>query len=246
MSNKYKVAIFIVNYNMPERADALYQQFEKMDHPHKTILIDNGSDICKPAFPTNLFLKDNVQTTRGWLAGVDSLKGEKFYGYIFAITSASIPIENTSLLSELVETMVSHPTSVIVSPALTKDSTTGWQHLKTTGQGGCHRTWMVDNIITLYRASWFDKVGRFDPELIYGWGIDLEASYLARKNKRSIWITEDTLVKKVSNIGYTMNRMNMKANERRELAAENVEQVFEKKYGCDWRKQIIGGYRNGI
>jgi hypothetical protein len=88
-----KVGIFIVNYNMFERADALYRQIAStVEWPHEIVLIDNGSDLVPPSKYTSLHLEKNVQTTRGWLAGLDFAKehfGELF-AYWFLITSAEL------------------------------------------------------------------------------------------------------------------------------------------------------------
>ena len=44
--NSKKVAVFIVNYNMPERVDALFYYLKRNETwPIDIYLIDNGSDI---------------------------------------------------------------------------------------------------------------------------------------------------------------------------------------------------------
>jgi hypothetical protein len=63
----------------------------------------------------------------------------------------------------------------------------------------------------------------------------LETSYKARAQGKSLWICEDVQVKKVTDIGYTMGRMGMTAEERRVLARENMDEVFTQKYGPDWK-----------
>jgi hypothetical protein len=127
-----------------------------------------------------------------------------------------------------------------VHNALTIDSTTAWTHLITRGGIGCRQTWMLDNISSLYRADWFDSIGRFDPNLVYGWGIDLETCYIARKQQRTLWVCEDAKVKKVTDIGYAMDRMNMSAERRRELARSNMSAVLLKKYGLGWHQMMFG------
>ena len=83
-----------------------------------------------------------------------------------------------------------------VHPALTEDSTTSWKQLMTRGGNEPRQTWMIDNIASLWRASWFDRMGRFDPELIYGWGIDLEMCWLARRFGRTLYVHEGVQMKK--------------------------------------------------
>jgi len=98
---------------------------------------------------------------------------------------------------------------------------------------------MIDNIASLYRADWFDSIGRFDPEMRYAWGIDLETCYIARRDNRSLWVDERVKVKKVTNIGYNMNRMKMSASEREQLAGENMRSVLYKKYGSNYWRMMM-------
>lgn len=234
-----RVAAIIVNYNMPERADALAEYIRKyVKWPVDVYLVDNGSDLMPPAESTTLWLERNLQTTRGWLAGLDQARDYGSYlGYWFLITSAEFI--DMDPLAPMAGWLVQDPTAVGIHPALTEDSTTAWQHMiKRTPQVqsgcACRRTWMIDNIASLWRAEWFDQVGGFDPALVYGWGIDLETCYKARQAGRSLWIHEGCQVKKVTDIGYTMGRMKMSAEERTRLASENMGEVLLEKYGHNW------------
>lgn len=233
----HKVAAFIVNYNMPERADALAAHLNNfIKHPLDVYLIDNGSDLKGAARLTNVFLPKNEQTTWGWLAGLDQADkgGGDYFAYWFLITSAAlIPKQDT--LTPMVNWLEQYPDAVGVHPALTKGSTTAWKHLITRWGFYPRRTWMIDNIASLYRADWFDSIGRFDPDFEYGWGIDLETCYVARQQNKSLWIDERVRVEKITDIGYKMDRMNMTADRRRFLASANMNMVMENKYGNDWR-----------
>jgi len=93
---------------------------------------------------------------------------------------------------------------------------------------------MIDNISSLYRADWFDENGQFDYRMLYAWGIDLEMSWKARDQGRSLWVCEDTRVKKVTDIGYTMDRMSMSADDRSRLASDNMREILYNKYGSNW------------
>ncbi len=227
-----RTAAIITNYNMPERTDALVEYLTKhVKSPLDIIVVDNGSDIAKPSKYTYLRLKKNVQTTGGFLAGLDALH-TGYFAYWFLITSTEF-VEGVTgdPLTPMVQKLIQDPNAVGVHNALTQDYVGAWKHLVTRGGSGCRETWMIDNISSLYRADWFDSIGRFDPELKYAWGIDLETCYLARKQGRTLWVCEDAPVRKTTNIGYAMNRMNMSADERTRLARANMIDVLERKYG---------------
>ena len=241
-----KVAILITNYNMPERTDALCKRIRQhVLWPYGLFVIDNGSDIAAPSQYTTLRLEQNIQTTGGWLAGLSQARGEgDYFAYWFLITSAEIA-EGHDPLTPMAELLVDDPQAVGVHPALTEDSTTAWKHLLARGGDQPRRTWMIDNIASLWRAEWFNAQGGFDPELRYGWGIDLETCWKARQQEKTLWVHEGCWVKKVTDIGYTMGRMNMTAAERVRLAGENMDHVLRCRYGKSWdwkmRNEFITG-----
>ena len=94
----------------------------------------------------------------------------------------------------------------------------------------------------MYKADWFNSIGRFDKDLIYAHGIDLETGYIARKQGKTIWIDENIQVRKISNIGYSMDRMNMSAEDRNKLAWENTNEVMTRKYGPTWNTILTKDY----
>ena len=236
MKNK-RIAAFVVNYNMPEAADALALGIrERSQWPVDVYVIDNGSDLVEPAEATNIWIKENVQTTCGWLSGLEDavdLEANQYFAYWFLITSAALVGEGDPL-TPMADLLWRNRNAVGVHPALTKDSTTAWRHLISRRTGLPRRTWMIDNIASLYRANWFERIGRFDEEMIYAWGIDLETSWKARSTGRGLWVDERVEVMKDTDVGYRMGRMNMEADERRDLAGANMREVLERKYGPDY------------
>lgn len=245
------IAVILPNYNMHERAWALHDRLISISATSSlfVINIDNGSNIRDRAREdmTTVRLMTNIQTTGAWLMGLhyaDALErkfGFKFFAYCMMITSAEFVAECADPITPLVQFLEKNPNAVGVHPALTKDSTTSWEHLKAQDKG-FRPVWMIDNICAMWRADWFNSIGRFDPRLFYGWGSDLETCYKARKEDRGLYVCDDVKVKKVTDIGYTMNRMGMSAEERKELARKNMDEVFTEKYGPDWRDLMYSEY----
>lgn len=236
------VALILVNYNMPERTNALVTHLRKHTlHPLDYYVVDNGSDIKAPSLYTTVKLVRNVQTTGGWLAGLQAARdsGERYLAYWFIITSAEIAPDSGDILTPMAEWLATHTDAVGIHPALTADSTTHWTHLHTRGGDQPRQTWFIDNIASLYRADWFDEIGWFDPRLRYAWGIDLETCWLARKQNRTLWVDERVRIKKVTDIGYQLQRMNMTAHERRALATQNMQEVQTEKYGYNWHSMML-------
>lgn len=244
-----RTAAFIVNYNMPERTDALCKYLaENVKSPLDILVIDNGSDLVPPSQFTALRLDENVQTTNGWLMGLhyaDCLarkQNEPYSAYWFIITSAEF-VGGGDPLTPMLNCFDHMPHAVACHPRLTEDSTTSWNHMKgIQKKDGFTRTWMIDNIASLYRADWFDSIGRFDPSLTYAWGIDLETCWKARRDGKTIWLSESVPVKKVTDIGYSMNRMNQSAEDRRQKAGAQMAEILSKRYGANYWERMTQEY----
>jgi hypothetical protein len=237
-----RVAVFIANYNMPERADALYEFVHKRSKtPVDIYLVDNASDLVEPAVHTNVVISPyNKQTTAAWLEGLRDAHREAeaigipYFAYVFAITSGDFPDSTGDPITPLVELLEQNENAVGVHPALTSDSTTSWTHLITRGGTDPRRTWMIDNIFSMYRADWFDSIGGFDPDLRFAWGVDLETCYKARLQGLALYVHEGVQIRKITNVAYRMERMGMSADERSRLAGENMAFYLSRKYGDDW------------
>lgn len=244
-----RVAVIIANYNMPERANQLVVNLQSMDnqYPLDIIVVDNGSDITAPSQFTTLFLAKNVQTCHAWLNGLhyaDSLEVNeqfKYFAYVFVITSAEITsqyINGRGVVTPMAQVLLNDQDIVGVHPSLTVDSTTHWKQLITQLPPKIRQTNMIDNIFSMYRADWFNSIGRFDPQQTYAWGIDIETSYLARKEGKKVVVLDGILVRKISNIGYTINRMNMSADQRIVNASKQMNSRLTEKYGQTWAQEI--------
>lgn len=244
--NTNKVAVFIVNYNMNEKADALFEYLQENETwPHDIYFIDNGSNLTKPSKYTNVFIKDNVQTTEGWLKGLEQSDKKlwNYFAYMFLITSTEFTKESSKPITSMVQKLIEDKNAVGVHASLTQDSTTNWEHLKNRGSYQHFRqTFMIDNVCSMYRTDWFNSIGRFDKRLTFAWGIDVETCYIARKQKRTVWVDEDIQVRKITNIGYKMERMNMTSSDRTKLAKENMDSVMIPKYGEDYWEQLTNQY----
>ena len=240
-----KVAIILVNYNMKERADSIIDNLRKtVKQPYDVILVDNGSDLIEESKHTSLKLQKNVQTTNGWLMGLhyaDSLEvinNEKYFAYCFVITSAKLVETEKDIISTMVQTMKEDNDVVGVHPSLTPSSTTHWKHLINTPDKCKEHVYFVDNIFSCYRASWFNKIKRFNPKLTYAWGIDIETGYFADVDRKKIVLDNSIQVEKETDIGYKMNRMKMSSIERIHNASKQIDEYFIEKYGVNYKKLL--------
>ena len=80
-----KVAVFIINYNMPEKADKLYEYIvNNVHYPIDIYSVDNGSDLVPPSKYANVIMEKNLQTMGGWLRAFEEAdkKPYKYFGYM--------------------------------------------------------------------------------------------------------------------------------------------------------------------
>jgi len=238
-NNKNKrVAIILINYNMNENTDKIVEKLKTVTkHPTDIIIVDNGSDKIQPSKYTTISLAKNVQTTNGWLMGLhyaDALsvnENFQYFAYAFVITSTYIDDINYDIINKL--SLRINDKVVGVHPSLSKDSTTGHKHLYCQNKG-IREVKFIDNIFSFYKADWFNFIGRFNPKMTYAWAIDIETGYLARRSGFKVCIDDEIIVKKITNIGYSMNRMSESAKQRQVNARKQMIEYFKEKYGSNY------------
>ena len=70
----------------------------------------------------------------------------------------------------------------------------------------------------------------------------METSYLARRDGKKLLLINDYQIRKISDIGYNMNRMNMSSNDRYKKARNQVDVHFKKKYGEKYNEILMNSY----
>ena len=241
-----RVAIILTNYNMPEATDKICEYIQTyVTYPHDMIVIGNASDLVEPSKYTSLLLDKNVQTCGGWLAGLDyaDALGEPYFAYVIVGTSIEL-LPDHDHIRMMAELLLNDDEAVGVAPAIVDSEVPCWFQILDRGTGKPRRTWGIDHLFTMWRADWFNSVGRFDPELVYAWGLAEETCWQARRDGKSLWVHEGIKMKKHHNIGYKMNRMNMSGEERSRNAMNNVSDVMLRKHGKDWMRKLSGEFMN--
>ena len=240
-----KTAIIICNYNMPERTDALVGHIlDTVKLPYEFIIVDNGSDLVEPSKYTTLYLKKNVQTTGGFMAGLDyaDQMDEKFYAYWLFITSAEFKDDPRDPLEILMNLMLKDKKTYAVSPAMTFN-TSAWEYWMTPRGKTPRRTFGIDYIAALINEEKLNEIGSFRKELTFMWGVQGECNMLARKRGWHIYVHDEYIMHKETNIGYKMGRMNMTAKDRVRLASKEKVEVLQKIYGNNFDYKLKHSYR---
>jgi len=225
---------------MPERTDALVEHIlETVQLPYDLIVVDNGSDLVEPSQYSTFVLPENTQTGGGFWAGIDyadSLGEHKYYWLM--ITSAEFYKNDLrDPLKPLVEVLEQDELAFCVQPAIRFVDNEAWSKwLEPRKNPLPRRIWGVDYISTLFRAEYFHKIGGFRKELPMMWGAIGECNYKARKEGYHLYVHDGYTMKKITNIGYTMDRMNMTSVDRKNLATKQADEVLIPIYGKNYRE----------
>jgi len=243
-----RTAIIINSYNMPERTDALVEHIvDTVKLPYDLIVVDNGSDLVDPSKNTTFKIPENIQTTGGFLRGLeyaDSL-GHDYFAHWLIITSARFHKGNLKdPLKELMDVLEGDELAYAVQPSIVFDSDQAWSKMMFPRDGGLpRRAWGIDYISTLFRAKHFNDIGRYREELTMMWGVPGECNWKARKKGLHIYVHDGYSMSKHTDIGYKMDRMNMTSKERRELASAESDRILEPIYGKRYRERFGHEYR---
>ena len=242
-----KTAIIICSYNMWEWADALVEHIYKtVKVPYELIFVDNGSDIVEPSKYTNYWIPENVQMIPGFMAGfrfADSLY-QDFYAYWMLTTSCKFNEDDKrDPLAKLLKVLEDDDKAYAVQPSLTFNYGAWEKWLIPRQPPVSRRMFALENVCPLFRAKYFDELGRFREELTLGWGISAEMYWKARKAGYHIYTHDGYVMHKETEIGYTMDRMGMDAKTRRKKADQQSKDVLVPIYGVDYLNKLNSEYK---
>ena len=230
-----KIAMVLVNYNMPERTDQIYESIVKyVKYDVDFYIVDNGSDLVAPSKYTTIWLRINMQTTNGWNMGIcyantirNTLKFD-YYGFWVWITTSSYNTEENDILTPMINYLDQHPKTMAICPSIKNGDS--WGHLKKEGNIP-KEVIFVDNLATVYRTKWFDSIRYFDPNEIRGFGVDIENGILTRYCGYKCVVDHRTTINKPSGIAYRMKRMNADSGKRGQIALKEMQTILKDRYG---------------
>lgn len=213
-----KVAIIVLNYRMAEMTDRLVARIKEVTRwPHDLFVIDNGSPGDRPgngeiAASTTHRCSPNRRLTGGFNFGIevaraheiDPVVGDhpedlKYDAFWLVCNDVRLrkPIDVVAACMAQVERarQAGQPIGII-HPSMEPDPAT-WNHADMVwhGPAGVRDTDWADIICPIYTREAMEAAGwRFNPELVYGWGIDRESSYLCWKNGLRVTVCDDVQV----------------------------------------------------
>lgn len=218
-----RVAIIVLNYNTTEMTDALaYYLANQLEYPNKRLfVVDNGSRES-PRSATHR-LPENLGFTRGMHEGylIASREGE-FDAYWFLNSDVGFEYGN-DVLARLVEVLFSSESFAQVAPQHNSP-----HKFMERAEIEAQPVAYLEATATLVKASTVERVGFWDLELTYGWGVDYDYGYRVREAGLLNVLTNRARVthkehKSIADFSDYVTR-----------ASAEMNAVLARKYGADW------------
>ena len=240
------VAIIIPNCRTPELAKRIMDHIDKFTkYPYAGILLNNPSDdiVWEGQYTINVSMP--IEMVGAYLMALtfadtlEQLKGISFFAYWSVLTSGEFLLDKDHL-TPMMDTLHNDSNAVMVSPAI---EGTAWDSLHPENHGNVVKVWGVDCNAVLWRADWFNSIGRYDIKMFYGWGGALESCWMARRDGRGIYVHHGLAMVKHDGIAEQMGRRSMSRNERNSVASENMHSILEPRYGKNFLGKLGLQYR---
>lgn len=230
---------------MPEYTDKLVEHMqETIRYPHDLVVFDNGSDKVSPSQYTTHSIEQNIQMVPGFMHALDQTIGEDYFSYWLVTTSVRFD-ENDKRdpLAILNKVLEDDDKAYAIQPSM--NFTWGaWVDLLSPRQPPKpRRVWGIEYAATLFRATYFDRLGRWNRQLTRGWGMAAETAYFARKAGLHLYTHDGYVMYKDSWVGYDMERMSENGKERAMEATRECNDVLAPKYGKDFLEYLNWSYR---
>lgn len=241
--------IVICSYNMPEYTDSLCEHIiDKVSVPYDLVVVDNGSDKVPKSKYTTHWIEKNIQMVPGFMYGLEEadIMGKNYDYYWFLGTSGKfLKDDKRDPLKTLQKIFQIDPLAYAIQPSLLHiGEPNAWENLLSPRRPSePRRVWATDYVCTLFKASWFDQLGRWRKEFTRGWGVGMENFYLARKAGYHIYTHDGYIMLHDTGVAYRMGRMSETYKERQTRAVKEIDKVMIPIYGKRYREKLNWSYR---
>lgn len=249
---KKKVATIILNRNLKDVTDDLYEKIEKFNNKYTDIyVLDSGSDFDKKSKYTTWsadwkFAKKNgLRFSRGMnYALYNLLKEKKFYNYSYYLfLTNDSEVQSTSFIKKLINIMVKIKKIAILSPCSTK-----WGEKLILKKEKLKFFWYIHNNAYFIRREFIELILKnkkrlnykdilFDGNNFRGFGVESELLMKAYQLNYSAAITSEVWIEENEN--YLLKKSNLiktdPYNTNMKLYIKEGEKWMKKKYGFSSR-----------
>lgn len=190
-----KTAVFILNHNLPDYTDMLYESLKPHErYDYDLFIIDNGSSEKGMSKYTSFRLDENVYMGGGFNAGMQyTLENKKYDSMLFMNNDLTVHPYNfvRSLREEMFNEIFigkygSQETKYdVVSPSfynIEPNSQCHWKSMHSWNSKEVRDVSYIDFQSPLISRRLLEQVKEIDSDLMYGWGICFYFALVARNN----------------------------------------------------------------
>jgi GT2 family glycosyltransferase len=247
------VGIILINYNLPEETDRLFERIEEVvTYPKRILVLDNASDKAPLAASTNARTWVNTRTGGANITAAHILCNQyQDVEYLFFMHNDMWLESDDCPITPLVRAFESHPKIAAVHPVLQCGVTLGDEFLKRRQPQGTRlcpqneqgHLIMDDVCPVLFSARAYWEAGGFDPRLtrMYGAGLDLYNRLHERGYQ--IAISDDVEIYHQCQYTYRKDVADETHASVDQHALQEMDLVFTEKFGASWRERFA---REGV
>ena len=192
-----KTAFFILNHNLPDYTDMLYESLKPYErNDYDLFVLDNGSSTEGKSKYSSFELENNVYMGGGFNAGMQYvLENPQYDSMIFSNNDLTIhPYNHVRTLRE--EMFAGGNAEIkydIVSPSIYNiepNQQCHWKSMHNWNANGIRQVDYIDFQTPLISRRMLEEVKEIDSDLMYGWGVCFYFALVAKKKGYKLGIVD--------------------------------------------------------
>lgn len=200
-----KTLVIILNHNLPEFTDDLYEELEKYkDDRYDLIVMDNGSRDEFISSNTTIFFKHNLF----WGGALNEafkivLHNPEYDSLLFL--NNDIEVNGEIFVKSLRKEMFNN-NFAILSPCIAGKAMP-WKQMQNWGSTNTREVKWIDNQAPLFHWKIIEAIGQFDEKLYHGWGQELICFDICQENCWKIGVCDHISIVHFKKQTFQKNRL---------------------------------------
>jgi hypothetical protein len=223
-----KTLVTILHYNTPELTDNLYNTLKPFEKDiYNLAVIDNGSHHDKKSKYASYVLDKNYFYGGGVNAILEMFLESSQYDSLMILNS-DIICHGENYIKTLREELFSQ-NFMLISPCILEPYTgnqTIWKSMRPWHTNTTRSVPWIDFQAPLMQRKFVEALYPIDPQLIYGWGIDILSGIICEENNWKIGVCDK--VPSIHLISQTIKQNLDELSNVNNLAEKNMFEYFEK------------------
>tara|TARA_B100000287_G_scaffold253138_1_gene237829 strand:- start:469 stop:1215 length:747 start_codon:yes stop_codon:yes gene_type:complete len=186
-----KTLVVILNHNLPDYTNKLYESLESYrDETHDIFVVDNGcNQEGKSKYVTHT-LDTNVYFGGALNVMFDYIKENKDYDSLLFLNN-DLVLHGYNFVKSLRNEMFQNDYTIVSPSILQPTHDQGfWYPMHNWNSKTIRQVKWVDFNAPLIHRDLIEHIGQFDDDLIYGWGIDILCGMICEKKNWKIGVCD--------------------------------------------------------